>query len=81
MNLFQLLFISGVILLFLNNKLTCPPKKVEYRYLPRTLNENMLDSAFSSQNVMKTYTNDNHSWIVFNDDSTVNKQYNLENGL
>ena len=70
--LFQFLFISGVLLIFLNNKLNCPPKKIEYKYLPRTLNENILDSAFSSQNVMKTYTDGNHSWIVFNKEYDVN---------
>ena len=81
MNLFQILFITGVVLVFLNIKLTCPPSIVKYRYLPRIINENMADSAFASQSILKTYTNGNHNWVVFNDDASevVNTAYNLEN--
>ena len=38
MNIFTALLITGILLVFLNNKLTCPPNTVEYRYLPRTFN-------------------------------------------
>ena len=79
MNIFQALFITGVVLIFLNNKLTCPPSIVKYKYLPRTLNNNMVDSAFSSKDIMKTYTNGNHNWIEFNNiNEEVNDKYMKE---
>lgn len=54
MNVFTALLITGIVLVYLDRKLTCPPNKVEYRYLPRTMSHYMEDAAFSSQDVMKT---------------------------
>ena len=36
----------GIIMIFLSRAITCPPNKVEYRYLPRTLDHQMKDAAF-----------------------------------
>ena len=71
MNIFTALLITGILLIFLNNKLTCPPNKVEYRYLPRTLNHQMEDSAFSMQDVIKTMTDDRgNMWLKYKDGGT-----------
>ena len=71
MNIFTALLITGILLVFLNNKLTCPPNKIEYRYLPRTLNHQMEDSAFSTQDVIKTMTDDRgNAWLKYKDGST-----------
>ena len=67
MNLFTALLITGIILVFLDHKMTCPPNKVEYRYLPRTLNHYMEDSAFSTDDVVKTMTDDKGNvWLDLN---------------
>jgi len=66
MNIFTALLITGILLIFLNNKLSCPPNKIEYRYLPRTLNHQMEDSAFSTQDVIKTMSDDNGNvWLQY----------------
>ena len=66
MNIITALLITGILLIFLNNKLTCPPNKIEYRYLPRTLNHQMEDSAFSTQDVIKTMTDDRGNvWLKY----------------
>ena len=71
MNIFTALLITGILLIFLNNKLTCPPSKVEYRYLPRTLNHQMEDSAFSTQDVIKTMTDSSGNvWLQYRNDKT-----------
>ena len=67
MNIFTALLITGILILFLNNKLTCPRNKVEYRYLPRTLNHQMEDAAFSTNDVIKTMTdNKGNMWLSYN---------------
>ena len=67
MNIFTALLITGILLIFLNNKLTCPPNKVEYRYLPRTINHQMGDAAFSTNDVIKTMTDNNGNvWLNYN---------------
>ena len=67
MNIFTALLITGIILVFLNNKLTCPPNEIQYRYLPRTLNHQMEDSAFSTDDAIKTMTDGNGNiWLEHN---------------
>ena len=71
MNIFTALLITGILLIFLNNKLECPPNKIEYRYLPRTLNHQMEDSAFSTQDVIKTMTDSSGNvWLQYRNDKT-----------
>jgi len=71
MNIFTALLITGILLIFLNNKLTCPPNQIQYRYLPRTLNHQMEDSAFSTQDVIKTMTDDKgNMWLKYKDGNT-----------
>lgn len=67
MNILSILLITGILLIFLNSKLTCPPNKIEYRYLPRTLNHLMEDSAFSTEDVIKTMTDEQGNvWLKYN---------------
>ena len=71
MNIFTALLITGILLIFFNNKMTCPPNKIEYRYLPRTLNHQMEDSAFSTQDVIKTMTDGKgNMWLKYKDGSS-----------
>jgi hypothetical protein len=66
MNIFSALLIAGILIIFLNNRLTCPPNKVEYRYLPRTLSHQMEDAAFSTEDMIKTMTDDNGNvWLSY----------------
>ena len=66
MNIITALLITGIILIFLNNKLECPPNKVEYRYLPRTIHHQMKDSALSTEYVIKTMTDKNGNiWLDY----------------
>ena len=67
MNIFTALLITGILLVFLNNKLTCPPNAVEYRYLPRTFNHQMKDAAFSTNDVIKTMVDEQgNAWLKYN---------------
>ena len=67
MNIFTALLITGILLVFLNNKLTCPPNEVEYRYLPRTLNHQLEDAAFSTNDAIKTMTDkEGNVWLQYN---------------
>ena len=60
------MLIIGILLLYFNFKSTCKPKKVEYRYLPRTLNAILEDQAFSSENIITTHSDSNGSWLTIN---------------
>ena len=85
MKLVTALLITGVLLIFLDKKLTCPPNKVEYRYLPRDVNQYINDANLSTQNVIQTMKNqDGISWIDFKQGKMVtglNKQrYNQDSG-
>ena len=67
MNIFTALLITGIILIFLDKKLTCPENKVEYRYLPRTFNHFMEDAAFSTDDVVQTMTDKTGNvWLNIN---------------
>ena len=67
MNILSALLITGILIIFLNSKLTCPPNKIEYRYLPRTLNHQIEDAAFSTQDVIKTMTDEKGNvWLSYN---------------
>tara|TARA_B100001093_G_scaffold3139_3_gene3239 strand:+ start:11407 stop:11622 length:216 start_codon:yes stop_codon:yes gene_type:complete len=37
---------SGIIMLFLSRAIVKEPNKIEYRYLPRTLDQQMKDAVF-----------------------------------
>ena len=64
MKLFTALLMTGIILVFLNHKLTCPPCTPQYRYLPRTLNKVYEDSAFSTDDVIQTMTDESGNiWL------------------
>ena len=67
MNIFTALLITGILLIFLNNKLTCPPNTVEYRYLPRTIDHQIQDASFSTDDVIQTMTDDKGNvWLNYN---------------
>ena len=40
---------SGIIMLFLSRAIVKEPNKIEYRYLPRTLDQQMKDAAFDDE--------------------------------
>ena len=64
MNILLLLLIVSIVLIFLSIKMTCPPNRIEYRYLPRTLDHYTKDAAFSTDDVMQTMTDDNGNvWL------------------
>lgn len=46
---------TGVILIFLSRAMTCPPNKIEYRYMPRTLDHQMKDAAFEGEMFEKMF--------------------------
>ena len=48
-NLFIFVLATGIILFFLSMSMACPPNRVEYRYLPRTLDHQMKDAAFEDE--------------------------------
>ena len=48
-NLFIFILATGVILFFLSRAIVRPPNTVEYRYLPRTLDQQMKDAAFEDE--------------------------------
>lgn len=47
--LILLALVAGIIIFFMSRALSCPPSKVEYRYLPRTLDHQMKDAAFEDE--------------------------------
>jgi len=66
MNIFSSLLVTGIVLIFLNKKLTCPENRVEYRYLPRTLSHQMEDASFSTDDAIQTMTDDSGNvWLNF----------------
>ena len=50
----SLLLVVGIFLFFIDRALTCPPSTIEYRYLPRTWNEQLEDNAYSKRDLFKT---------------------------
>ena len=45
--------LTGIILYVIERLYTPPPKKVEYRYLPRTWNMQLEDNAYSKNEIFK----------------------------
>lgn len=45
--------IVGILLFYLDRLYTPLPKKIEYRYLPRTWEHQLQDNAFSKQEIFK----------------------------
>ena len=46
LNLFVVFFAAGIVMMFVSRYHQCPPQAIEYRYLPRTLDQQMKDAAF-----------------------------------
>ena len=59
--LFIMLF-AGIIMIIVAQTSTCPPSKVEYRYVPRNLDQLMEDQNFDKE-VFKTVFGDNEIWL------------------
>ena len=43
-------FVAGIVMIILGTYYQCPPPTIEYRYLPRTLDQQMKDAAFENKN-------------------------------
>ena len=61
-NKFLLLGLTGIILIFIHFYIVPPDPEIEYRYLPRNLDQNMKDAAFSSE-LLKPMFNESGPWI------------------
>jgi hypothetical protein len=54
--------ILALVIGYVNQLKQCPPPKIEYRYIPRTFEEDQNDPAKTSQ-VFKTMFNDPNTWV------------------
>lgn len=61
-NLIVLLIAVAFILLFLSKALSCPPPRIEYRYLPRTLNHLIDDNSVLQEQLLETVFEDEDVW-------------------
>lgn len=59
--LFVMLF-AGIIMIIVAQTSTCPPPNVEYRYIPRNLDQLMEDQNFDKE-IFKTVFGDNEIWL------------------
>ena len=59
--LFIMLF-AGIIMIVVAQTSTCPPPKVEYRYVPRNLDHLMDDQNFDKE-TFKTIFGDDEIWL------------------
>ena len=85
MKILTALLITGILLIYLDKKLTCPPNKIEYRYLPRTVNQYINDASLSTDEAIKTMQNqDGVTWLDYKKHQMVTglnlPEYNLETG-
>ena len=54
---------SGVVMIFIAQMSTCPPPKIEYRYLPRNLDQ-LIDEQHFSKDMFNTVFGDGEDvWI------------------
>ena len=57
MKILTALLITGILLIYLDKKLTCPPNKIEYRYLPRNVGQYINDASLSTNDAINTMKN------------------------
>jgi hypothetical protein len=63
MHLLSILFLLlGIILIFIHRAITPIPKEIEYRYLPRTLDQILEDGAYTAD-VFQPMFNEDGPWI------------------
>ena len=85
MKILTALLITAILLIYLDKKLTCPPNKIEYRYLPRTVNQYINDASLSTDEAIKTMKNqDGVTWLDYRNSQMVTglnlPEYNPETG-
>jgi hypothetical protein len=57
------MFFSGIVMIFISQQLSCPPSKIEYRYMPRTLDQLMDEQKFSEDMFETTFGENGDIWI------------------
>lgn len=64
---------TGIIMLMVAQYSVCPPPKVEYRYIPRNLEQQMRDSNFDKEIFKTVFSADGDVWLESIRDTKLNK--------
>jgi hypothetical protein len=66
-----LMLFTGIIIVVVAQYLQCPPAKVEYRYIPRNLEQQLKDNNFD-KDMFRTVFGDGDVWLESVQDSKIN---------
>ena len=68
-NFLLVMLFSGLLMIFIAQMTSCPPPKIEYRYLPRTLDQLIDEQHFSKDMFNTVFGEGQDVWI-----SSINNQ-------